>query len=106
MVAIPIALALGEALGLVVFGMGIVLITLGITIIIIQEVLKKLLRLPQDRMRGKGEPWGFMQKLIEEMFAVIKDLPVPLRVAFLLIVLGIILLVIGYCMAVGFWLPT
>jgi hypothetical protein len=82
--------------------MGIVLILLGITIIVIHELLITFLRQLQARLRGKGEPWDFMYKLLEEIFAVIKDLPVPLRVAFLLIILGTILLVIGYSMVVGF----
>jgi len=53
-------------------------------------------------------PWDFMLKLLEEIFAAIKELPEPLRVAFLLIIFGTILLVLGYqysqySMATGLW---
>jgi len=107
MIVFSLALTLGEALGLATFGVGIILISLGITIIIVQEILRSLLRWLQARIKetGKGEPWDFMQKLLEEMFSIIKDLPVPLRVAFLLIIFGTILLAMGYSMVAGIWPP-
>jgi hypothetical protein len=82
MIIFSLVLTLGEALGLATFGVGIILISLGITIIIFQEILRSLLRWLQAGIKetGKGEPWDFMQKLLEEMFSVIKDLPVSLQV--------------------------
>ena len=101
---------LSEAMGLVVFGVGIVLLILGIIIIILREMAMDFVRHLQARIRAKVRdkqvgPWEFLLQLLEEIFAVIKELPAPLRVAFLLIIFGIILLILGYGMAIGYWPP-
>lgn len=101
-------LSINEAMGFVVFGLGAVLILLGIILIVLQAILESLLRRLLGRVKAKVDvqevgPWDFMLKLLEELFAAIKELPEPLRVAFLLIIFGTILLVLGYSMATGIW---
>jgi len=101
-------ITVSEAMGFIAFGLGAVLILLGILIIVLQEILKSFLRRLQKRIKAKVEtkevgPWDFLLKLLEEIFAAIKELPEPLRVAFMLIIFGIILLVLGYSMATGLW---
>lgn len=106
----PLALALSQALGLIVFGLGIVLVLMGIIIIIIREIVKGLVGELLERARARVEaseagPWDFLVMLLEEIFAVIKELPEPLRVAFLLIIIGVGVTALGYSMAVGYWPP-
>lgn len=106
----PLALALSQAMGLIVFGLGIVLVLVGVIIIIIREIVKAFLNELLAKAKAKMEaretgPWDFAVKLLEEIFAVIKELPEPLRVAFLLIIIGVGVTALGYSMAVGYWPP-
>jgi len=106
----PLALALSQAMGLIVFGLGIVLVLVGVIIIVIREIVKSFISELMDKANAKvragaAGPWDFLTELLKEIFAIIKELPEPLQVAFLLIIIGIGVTALGYSMVIGYWPP-